>query len=698
MTVQHKTTKTRHKIKPSVLTLAIAQALAASPLAQSATIDLGAGCTLVDAVTSANTDTATGSCAEGSGADVINLQAGVDVVLERYAATPNGLPVITSEITINGGGAAIRREVTNPDRFRLMEVSSASASLTLNSLTLSNGYAFSSSFPDFHGGGIYLHDSASLVGNDLTLETNIALRDNGLANGGNGGGINATGATVELNDSTISDNSGASSGGGVYVSYGSLNLNNTQISDNTARTGAGIALISAPLVGEEATISSNTAGIATNGTGGGISAFYNASVELNNSMVENNRAGARGGGIRSDFLSPITLIDTQLSGNSAGEKGAGLYARRTATVTVTGGSVSNNSAGRYGGGIYARYGSSITLQSTIVSGNTTSENSGSRYGGGVMIKESATLTSSDTQWSNNHSLLGGAIATRFPIEGASINISNDTFTGNSASQGAALRLRFDGVANIANSAFSQNTATSQGGAIANMSPSQTTVRDSTFFDNSANRGGGISNSAELTVINSTISANSTSNAGGGLAHSDSHTILINTTLVGNQGFNQGGGISTSNIGSVTLHNSIVAGNISPLGAEISDAGGLITTHTNNVVGSSAVNTALAFNGFVPSGSEFVATSDGGRPFAMNSIVDALADNGGPTLTHALVTNSPAINRGNQSVCIANGITQDQRGEERSDARCDVGALEAPPQEESCYVVKATNGKTLVFCL
>ena len=54
-------------------------------------------------------------------------------------------------------------------------------------------------------------------------------------------------------------------------------------------------------------------------------------------------------------------------------------------------------------------------------------------------------------------------------------------------------------------------------------------------------------------------------------------------------------------------------------------------------------------------------------------IDSLADNGGPTLTHALLPGSPAINAGNNAVC----PVTDQRGVAR-DAACDVGAYEFVP--------------------
>ena len=51
----------------------------------------------------------------------------------------------------------------------------------------------------------------------------------------------------------------------------------------------------------------------------------------------------------------------------------------------------------------------------------------------------------------------------------------------------------------------------------------------------------------------------------------------------------------------------------------------------------------------------------------------LADNGGPTQTHALLDDSPAINAGDAASC----PLTDQRGQKRSDGKCDIGAYEFP---------------------
>ena len=76
-----------------------------------ATIPVGASCSLINAVTAANTDTATGGCPAGSGADTIVLPQGSTQILTTAVNNstygPTGLPIISSAITIAGQGRTI---------------------------------------------------------------------------------------------------------------------------------------------------------------------------------------------------------------------------------------------------------------------------------------------------------------------------------------------------------------------------------------------------------------------------------------------------------------------------------------------------------------------------------------------------------------------------------------------------------------
>ena len=105
-----------------------------------ATIPVGVACTLVDAITAANTDTATGGCPAGSGADTIVLPAGstqtlTEVNNDTYG--PTGLPVISGVITIAGQASTIVRDSGAPE-FRIVAVN-GTGELTLQETTVSGG-------------------------------------------------------------------------------------------------------------------------------------------------------------------------------------------------------------------------------------------------------------------------------------------------------------------------------------------------------------------------------------------------------------------------------------------------------------------------------------------------------------------------------------------------------------------------------
>jgi len=131
----------QRKWGPSLASLALWLALGQSP-AQAATLPVSAGCTLVDAITAANTDTATNGCPAGSGADTIVLPAGsmqtlTSVNNDTYG--PTGLPVVSSVITIEGQGSTIARASSAPE-FRIFAVGSM-GELTLQETTVSGGQA-----------------------------------------------------------------------------------------------------------------------------------------------------------------------------------------------------------------------------------------------------------------------------------------------------------------------------------------------------------------------------------------------------------------------------------------------------------------------------------------------------------------------------------------------------------------------------
>jgi hypothetical protein len=200
-------------------------------------------CTLVDAITGANTGTAVGSCASGGlGADTITLLTDVTLTtVNNTTSSDNGLPVINSAITIEGNGHTITRAGSAP-HFRIFHMV-AGGNLTLNNTTVSGGYSFGL------GGGI-LNEYGTLTLNNSTVSGNSA---------GGGGGINVIRGTASLNNSTVSSNSDtAGGGGGIDIYYGAVSLSNTTISNNSGGRGGGISNFNGALTLESSLISGNS--------------------------------------------------------------------------------------------------------------------------------------------------------------------------------------------------------------------------------------------------------------------------------------------------------------------------------------------------------------------------------------------------------------------------------------------------------
>jgi hypothetical protein len=184
----------------------------------------------------------------------------------------------------------------------------------------------------------------------------------------------------------------------------------------------------------------------------------------------------------------------------------------------------------------------------------------------------------------------------------------------------------------------------------------------------------------VTVTNSTISGN---DASGVETRQGIDIRLTNTTVTGNRY----GGVHLYEGGTVTLAGAVISGNTGHAGgAEVFNDGGSVTAASFNVFGHRGLSNAQAFENFRPGPTDITATSNGNRPTALRRILNTtLANNGGPTRTHALVAGSPAIDTVTDGTCPP--PNQDQRGVKRPQdgngdgaAICDTGSFERRPRE------------------
>ena len=297
---------------------------------------------------------------------------------------------------------------------------------------------------------------------------------------------------------------------------------------------------------------------------------------------------------------------------------------------------------------------------------------------------------SDLTISGGYEWSGGAIFNR-----EQLTLNNSTVSGNSAEFRGGAVYNF-GELTLNSTTLSGNAAT-YGGGIFNKDT--LTVNSSTFTNNLALEGGAIDSDGTATVTGSTISGNSASNAGGGLYVAGGTLTVAHSTITDNSitTAGAGGGIHVAG-GATTVEHTILSGNsATTTGNEINVAAGTLTLNDYNLIGDSSQTTAQALNGVSAGANDIKATSDGTNPTALASIlITTLADNGGPTLTHALPAVSPALDSGDP--LFAGPPSEDQRGSgypRVTGAAIDIGALEHLP---TVYVVDITadesDGNTL----
>ncbi|MEZ5582577.1 MAG: choice-of-anchor Q domain-containing protein [Candidatus Competibacteraceae bacterium] len=333
----------------------------------------------------------------------------------------------------------------------------------------------------------------------------------------------------------------------------------------------------------------------------------------------------RGGGFLNGFHSTATLTNSTLSGNTASSFGGGFYNQsENAAVGITESTILGNLA-VFGGGFFNFLGTVGLINSTL-SGNKAS-------------------------------LLGGGFANSGPGPGA-VSLINSTLSNNSAALGGGFLNDDEGRVSLTNSTVSGNSAE---------------------YD-----GGGFFNESRVSLTNSTLSGNSAGDFGGGFANyarlllPTGEVTLTNCTVSDNSATTSGGGFSNRGTGGITLTNCTLSGNSAPLGGGLFSSEILyqtffsaVTNLTNTIVanstGEDCVGT-LAINDY-----NIIEDNSCNPALSGDPTLGPLADNGGPTLTHALLPGSTAIDAGVD--CAGPPVFGiDQRGFVR-DAFCDIGAYE-----------------------
>ena len=359
----------------------------------------------------------------------------------------------------------------------------------------------------------------------------------------------------------------------------------------------------------------------------------------------------------------VTISGLTITGGYVNGHGGGIRFDSSGTLSLTSSRVTGNEVTgflRHGGGIYSRYGS-ITLENTDVSVNR----SDSGTGGGIdTFSGAVSITGSTIADNYSGRYGGGGISTAI----GNITVTDSTVSGNNGFSGFGGGISTNnGSISVTNSTVSGNTSY-LGGGISSSSGSITLTASTISGNSSAYGGGGIlsgdGGDGILTITSSTISGNSSPYPGGGIYSRGSITIA-DSTISDNVSEADGGGIYMNDDASlIVARNSIVAGNSASNASDLRAANATTIDIQYSLIGDTV-------------GSGIDSSTGTGNLLNLSPRLAELANNGGPTKTHALLPGSPAHNAGNPNVTPTAGAS-DQRGapfRRVAGAAIDMGAFE-----------------------
>jgi len=344
-------------------------------------------------------------------------------------------------------------------------------------------------------------------------------------------------------------------------------------------------------------------------------------------------------------ISSLTITN----GQTVNDTGAGVANTGSGTLNISSCVVSNNSAASYGGGVYNATSGTINITNTLLTdnfagkgGGAVSNGNGTGTPGPVNISGSTLQDNQTAVRESSSGIGGGAIMTSGPLV-----INSSTITNNYGMSGGGI-YAYGGSVSVTNSAITNNFADNSSVAA---------------IQNAAGGGGIYNFAATVNVTNSTIADNATFQGccnfggGGGILNDQSGILNVtNSTIAGNSMFGAtstvagGGGISNWSGFNPNVKSSIIALNsTSELGPDVYgpfvSAGFNLIGQTDNSTGFTA---ATDLTGTTASPRDPGLDPEGAR------------NNGGPTVTVALMPDSPAIDKGTHAG-LTGTLTTDQRG-------------------------------------
>jgi predicted outer membrane repeat protein len=566
-------------------------------------------------------ETEGGACTLRAAVELANEvgEATIEVPEGKYieSLAPSALAIEKDANVTIVGVAADKTTIEGEGHSHVFEVTEGST-LTVDGATIEHGQ-------EDDGGGVYVASGASLVLERSVLTENSANEDGGGVYGG-------AESSIDVKDSTISENS-AELGGAIYAdNYSQATIEASEIKQNRASRD-----------------------------GGGVYGEYGASVLAAQSSISENESAFRGGGIYGEVDSSLTVRQSTVSENAAGEGGGGVTGVVGEDVCVDSRA---DHAGARARAALTEMAEGLTIEQSTIEGNLVEAGDG----GGVEIYVDVYSGCDNTQTGTSARPSKARVRPALDLFGeGEVLIQQSTIANNAAEEGD-----------------SNEPYQGLGGGIYEEGFYEDPIVNSTIADNiSARNGAGVAatENAFAVLVSDTVFANTVealnlqTEAGAHGAKRSRPDTVADAAQVGNNlaTENEQGGEAT-----IALRNTIVA---EPKGEEVENCEGEIES----------LVPGFGYNLDDPSNAAVERPTDTcGLSRADNDLVgeqpgldegEGLTDNGGLTDTIALLSASPAIGFVAREDCTESEYgpaSIDQRGEPRpglAGEGCDVGAYE-----------------------
>jgi len=358
--------------------------------------------------------------------------------------------------------------------------------------------------------------------------------------------------------------------------------------------------------------------VGTNGSGDPLLSILNTAGNVFIRGVTLEQTSLSGGVLLNTLSAPVGfpvfVIDSVIRGGRAG--GGGGILNSAGGIQIHGSRIEANRATNSGGGLL-NDGGTVSLNGSDVVGNEAGSD-----GGGIATSNAGKVFVYRSRIADNRALSGRGggffAATDFDVQ-------YTEFRANRAAMGAGFHLA-TGMGEINRSAFIGNIATATGGGV--NAQASLAVRFTTFTENVAGQGGAVYANAPQVLLDADTLAR---NSGGGGLHNQLGAFLENVLIALNAGGNCVG--TPPAFGAYNLE-------------DVNQCG-------------------------------FVNDPGNNKPNFPNTLprLGALADNGGPTPTIALLLGSPAIDAVSSVIRTNCQLMLDQRGYPRGRPRANVGGTD-----------------------